>query len=66
MYYTVRHKTRVGHHKETDQQDRVVLDPRQATQFPTWLTATARALELMKTSGELLCVEVHDWTGGVE
>lgn len=65
MYYTVRNTTRRGYHKENDEGDFLRVDARKATQFATWIKATARALELNLTyPEEHYTVEVHDWPGG--
>lgn len=63
MYYTVWNTERRGHHLETPKSDRLVLDPRQATQFATWVQATARAGALMTATDERHTVQVHDWGG---
>lgn len=64
MYYTVWNTVRRGHHRQNSEGDFLRVDPRKATQFPTWCKAMARAGELMTHTGERHTIEVHDWTGG--
>lgn len=63
MYYTVWNTVRCGHHKQNSEGDFLRVDPRRATQFATWVQATARAGELMTHTGDLHQVRVHDWGG---
>lgn len=64
MYYTVRNTVRRGYHKRNDEGDFLRVAPRSATQFATWVQATARAGALMTDTGDLHIVHVHDWGGG--
>jgi len=66
MYYTVWCEELKGHHQERDQGDYTVVDPRKATQFRTWLQATARAGELMTAYGGLWYAKPHQWAGSME
>lgn len=63
MYYIVWNTARRGYHLEKPKEDHLVCSPRSATQFATWVQATARAGALMTHSGDRHTVHVHDWEG---